>query len=38
MTLELMKTIDGTDLEWLKTQGVKGNIQGPRKIDFEIEV
>lgn len=36
MTLELMKTIDGADLEWLKDQGIKGNIQGPRKIDFEI--
>ena len=36
MTLELIKTIDGVDLEWLKSQGIKGNIQGPRKIDFEI--
>ena len=36
MTLELMQTIDGADLEWLKNQGLKGNIQGPRKIDFEI--
>jgi len=36
MTLELIKTIDKVDFEWLKNQGIKGNIQGPRKIDFEI--
>ncbi len=36
MTLELIKAIDYADLEWLKTQGLKGNIQGPRKIYFKI--
>lgn len=36
MTLELMKSIEGADLKWLKGQGVKGNIQRPRKIDFKI--
>jgi 5-methylcytosine-specific restriction enzyme A len=36
MTLKLIKTIDGADLDWLKKQGLKGSIQGPRKINFEI--
>ncbi|MFA6611198.1 MAG: hypothetical protein WC240_08115 [Bacilli bacterium] len=35
MTLELIKTIENIDLEWLREHGFKGNMQGPRRTDFE---
>ena len=36
MTLELIENIRGISLKWLNNNNVLGNIQGPRKIDFEI--
>ena len=36
MTLELIEIIENKDLEWLHNRNILGNIQGPRKIKFEI--